>query len=826
MINTIKTIWRFFAIAILFSFSTALIAQNSSPVFNSDPQLLAVPDFEYKYGVSVFDPDGDAVTLSSTGLPAWLTLEEMSSPEYISSGRYRPGIDGMQVIDVAPDGKVWVWNNNYQTIVKMNSDGSDQEDVITNASTIEHMSIASDGTVYMIGYSEGWSVYGLQRLRPDSTNFELMNSDIGCSSPLAIAADGSVWRVDECYNAIRHYAADTSTFEQFDNLGLSNPKGIAFHPDGTLWITENNWEGSIHQFDPSDTTITTLVENAGGELNYGRYIEIDENGSVVTLMNGRVYHLNDSLEFVQLSGDYVERICSNPAIGEVIACTWSEMWHFTPVYDFLHGTPSVSDHGEQSISIVADDGQGNTSSQDFTLMVDSTVVFYSVQFGSGGDENDSIMTNPANWDYVSEDVVLGWSTDFCTCDGCNEIALINYQVETCLSWGDWEDRIGSPLGTLWTRETSTDSANINEYYPGDYWMLRDAASEGRSISMWDRTENKMYDIQPLGTWPESYQYENKTVSYYRIPKGDGFIVNPNIVSIADVPEDQGGRVYVTFVQSAWDTDELPGRSTESYTIQRKDGDTWVGLTSVGAYGSDEYVVEVSTLNDSDSDGNNEADFRVIANMDEGNFVSAAASGFSSDNIAPDAPDDLGGQIVEGSAELQWAASTANDLGHYNVYRGATEDFVHNDDSFIGESETSDYVDAAMATGDNFYIVTAVDVHDNESDASAAVSLTSMFVDGGAGVPDVFALHQNYPNPFNPITNIRFDVPENSMVTMAIYDLLGHKVRTLINYEMNAGFHSIKWNGTNDHGNPLASGMYIYRINAGGFHAVKKLVFMK
>ena len=89
------------------------------------------------------------------------------------------------------------------------------------------------------------------------------------------------------------------------------------------------------------------------------------------------------------------------------------------------------------------------------------------------------------------------------------------------------------------------------------------------------------------------------------------------------------------------------------------------------------------------------------------------------------------------------------------------------------------------------------------------------------------LHRHgYPNPFNPITNIRFDEPENSMVTMAIYDLLGHKVRTLINYEMNAGFHSIQWNETNDHGNPLASGMYIYRINAGGFHAVKKLVFMK
>jgi len=823
MSKTIRSIWRLFAIAILFSLSTALIAQNSAPVFNSDPPLLAVPDFEYRYGISVLDPDGDDVTLSSSGLPTWLTLGEMSSPEYITTGRYYSGYNWIKM-DLGTDNKVWIWNGNGQQLIKMNPDGTDAEEVNTNASIIDYMAIGPDGTLYITGTTG--SGYGLQRLHPDSTNFEIMNYDIGCGAPIAIAADGSVWKADECYNSVRHYAADTSTFEQFDNLGLSNPKGIAIHPDGTLWITENNYNGAIKQFDPSDTTITTISENVGGEINYGRSIEIDGNGSVVTLMNGRVYQLNDSLEFHKLSSDWYENLCSNPVSGEVIAYNYSEMERFTPIYDFLYGTPSASNHGEETISISADDGQGNTSTQDFTLMVDSTVVHYSVEFGFDQMYNDSVMTNPANWDYVSEGVVLGLSNEHCECDGCNDISFINYHVETCRTYGDWEARIGSPLGTLWTRESSTDSATINDYYPGQYWSLTEASSEGMTISMWDLTENKMYDIQPLGSWPNSTNYEGSTISYFRIAKGDGYQVKPNIVAITDVPEDQGGRVYVTFSQSAWDTDELPGRSTESYTIQRKDGDAWVGLMSIGAYGSDEYVVEVTTLNDSDSDGNNEADFRVIANMDEGLFVSAVASGFSSDNIAPDAPDDLGGQIVEGSAELQWSASTANDLAYYNVYRGETEDFVHNDDSFIGESETSDYVDAAMVTGDNYYIVTAVDVHDNESDASPAVSLTSMSVDGGEGVPDVFALHQNYPNPFNPITNIRFDVPENSMVSMAIYDLLGHKVRTLINYEMNAGFHSIQWNGTNDHGNPLASGMYIYRINAGGFHAVKKLVFMK
>ncbi len=62
--------------------------------------------------------------------------------------------------------------------------------------------------------------------------------------------------------------------------------------------------------------------------------------------------------------------------------------------------------------------------------------------------------------------------------------------------------------------------------------------------------------------------------------------------------------------------------------------------------------------------------------------------------------------------------------------------------------------------------------------------------------------------------------------MEIYNILGQSVRTLVNQDLNAGFHSIQWNGTNDQGKPLASGMYIYSIQASGFHAVKKLVFMK
>ena len=96
----------------------------------------------------------------------------------------------------------------------------------------------------------------------------------------------------------------------------------------------------------------------------------------------------------------------------------------------------------------------------------------------------------------------------------------------------------------------------------------------------------------------------------------------------------------------------------------------------------------------------------------------------------------------------------------------------------------------------------------------------------ATLPDVFALHQNYPNPFNPVTSIRYDIPEAANVQVSVYSLLGQKVKTLASGAHQPGFYAVQWNGTNDHGSPVASGMYICRIQANRFNAVKKLILMK
>lgn len=94
------------------------------------------------------------------------------------------------------------------------------------------------------------------------------------------------------------------------------------------------------------------------------------------------------------------------------------------------------------------------------------------------------------------------------------------------------------------------------------------------------------------------------------------------------------------------------------------------------------------------------------------------------------------------------------------------------------------------------------------------------------VPQVFQLYQNYPNPANPTTTIQYDVPKATMIELNIYNILGVKIRTLYKAHQNSGRHRITWDGKDNLGKEVASGVYLYQIKAEGFVKVKKLVLLK
>jgi hypothetical protein len=100
------------------------------------------------------------------------------------------------------------------------------------------------------------------------------------------------------------------------------------------------------------------------------------------------------------------------------------------------------------------------------------------------------------------------------------------------------------------------------------------------------------------------------------------------------------------------------------------------------------------------------------------------------------------------------------------------------------------------------------------------------IEGQHALPSTFDISQNYPNPFNPTTSIKYQLPQVSDVKLLIYNVLGQKVRTLVNDRIEAGYHSVIWDGRNDEGRAVSSGVYIYRFEAGNFTRTMKLMLLK
>ena len=100
------------------------------------------------------------------------------------------------------------------------------------------------------------------------------------------------------------------------------------------------------------------------------------------------------------------------------------------------------------------------------------------------------------------------------------------------------------------------------------------------------------------------------------------------------------------------------------------------------------------------------------------------------------------------------------------------------------------------------------------------------INDGLSVPETFTLHQNYPNPFNPVTKLRYDLPQDSHVKVTVYDMLGNVINDLVNDNQNSGYKSIQWDATNNQGQQVSAGVYLYSIEAGDFRQTKKMILLK
>ncbi|MBU0741769.1 hypothetical protein KKG45_02970 [bacterium] len=301
---------------------------------------------------------------------------------------------------------------------------------------------------------------------------------------------------------------------------------------------------------------------------------------------------------------------------------------------------------------------------------------------------------------------------------------------------------------------------------------------------------------------------------------------PSFTSIADIPGDQGGRVRLVWNRVAHD-DPLDPVVVTAYEVYRRD-DTglespgsgfadklagWDWVDSVPAHGDPVYQFVAPTLCDSTITwGMCWSVFllRAVTADPYLFYASAPDSGYAVDNLPPNAPSGFAVAYGNGN-DLSWEPSIDTDFRYFKVYRGTTPGFEIDPEHPLHTTIDEAWTDAT-GTYDHHYLITAVDSAGNESPLAAPATMTGA---GGGSTPPTTRLRQNVPNPFNPATTIAFDLARETRVELAVYDLSGGLVRRLMDGEtLDAGTRSLLWDGRDDAGRLVTTGIYLLRLMAG------------
>ncbi len=177
------------------------------------------------------------------------------------------------------------------------------------------------------------------------------------------------------------------------------------------------------------------------------------------------------------------------------------------------------------------------------------------------------------------------------------------------------------------------------------------------------------------------------------------------------------------------------------------------------------------------------------------------------------------QYARGGVDLVWTIGHADGLRGYNVYRSHTRDgpFQRLNETLLPADVGTTFRDDRVRPGTVYrYQLGAIDV-DGEF-LSPVISLETPKA--------VTALYQNFPNPFNPITTISFYLPRPERVVLTIYDVEGRSVRRLVDENVTFGRTDVTWDGRNDNGTTVGSGVYFYRLKAGNKVLTRKLTVLK
>ncbi len=320
--------------------------------------------------------------------------------------------------------------------------------------------------------------------------------------------------------------------------------------------------------------------------------------------------------------------------------------------------------------------------------------------------------------------------------------------------------------------------------------------------------------------------------------------HPQMASVDDVPNDQGNQVLVSWAGSF--NDRLGNAGIDEYEVYRKVEDnaakaatlnsppgSWELVGTTSASQTSNYHLTVATLFNKTLDSTPLSTFYVSAVGTDGTrWDSNPASGTSEDNLVPTAPANViasEGSSEQGSfAQLTWDESPDPDINYYAIVRGTVSGFEPSTAEVIGKTAELQFDDENVNIGESlFYRIVAFDFSGNQGEFSDETTLMITDVAGSNSlIPSEFALDQNFPNPFNPDTQISYDLPSSTDVFLKIYNIMGQEVRTIVDETQPAGQYTVLWDGKNNYGTRVSSGIYVYVIKAGDFVKSKRMTLLK
>ncbi len=397
---------------------------------------------------------------------------------------------------------------------------------------------------------------------------------------------------------------------------------------------------------------------------------------------------------------------------------------------------------------------------------------------------------------------------------------------------------------------------------GSNWVeeFKLVASDGEALDLYGYSVDINGDNAIIGTLYQSPRIGGAAYIYT--------LTLPIITAITDIPDDQGKQVRVSWMKSGKDGMKVGESTVVEYSLwrrinklttnlnscskksdivhianpQHKTGSIvsnanlslirsslppgeWDFILTMPAIGSNTYNVVVPTLADSTpAHGMHWSCFAVIAHTANPLifYVSAPDSGYSLDNLIPSTPKGLLASIMNNRIAINWQMVTDEDFNYYAIYRSTQSGFDPNTlEPYVTTTDTF-FTDTAAELNKNYYYrVSAFDFSGNEGEFSDEISAIVTGLKDRTSVPIKYELLLNFPNPFNASTFICYSLPTTQWVNLKVFDMIGQEVITIVDANQEAGTYTVNFETRH-----LPSGVYFYKLQAGNYCEVKKMILMR